>query len=107
MRNDPAYLASLGELATLKNAIGAWFHQDAYLDFASDEDVWDDMFAGHDSEARQLLMAQIAALLQRSDDAIVGLWNSQAHSHTFASGAEARHFFGSMLEYFYGRGHVA
>jgi hypothetical protein len=107
MRKVPAYMASLEELATLKNAIGAWFHQDAYLEFTSDEDTWADIFAGHDSDERQLLIDQLTVLLQQSDDAVSHLWNSEAHSHTFTDGAEARQFLGAMLAYFNSRMHAA
>jgi hypothetical protein len=40
MSEDPDYLADLGELATLKNAIGGYFHQDAGLDYDSFDDAW-------------------------------------------------------------------
>ena len=107
MRMDPAHLASLGEFATLKNAIGSWFHQDAYLDFASDEEIWTDIFDGHELETRQLLIDQLTALLQQGDDTVSSLWNSQAGSHSFTDGTEARAFLDAMLIHFKGRAGAA
>jgi hypothetical protein len=42
IHNDPQYLKNLhGELATLKNFLGAYFHQDVWDDYSSEEEVWD------------------------------------------------------------------
>ena len=83
------------ELPILRNVIGSWYHQDAYLDFASDEEIWADIFAAHDSAMRVQLITQLTELLQSSNDAVISLWNSEAHSHTFTDSDEARDFFGS------------
>ena len=92
---------------TLKNAIGSWYHQDAYLDFASDEEIWADIFNGHDPAERSLLASQLAELLQESDNVLLALWSSEAHSHTFTSGDEARTFLGAMHSFFVAREHGA
>lgn len=100
MNTEPSYMSSLGEFATLKNAIGCWYHQDAYLDFNTDEDIWADMLSGHDLEARSRLKNQLSEVLRKPDDEILTLWNSEADCHRFSSGAEARSFLASMLAFF-------
>jgi hypothetical protein len=107
MGKNPARSKLHMDLSILKNAIGSWYHQDAYLDFASDEEIWADIFAGHDPATRSLLAAQLADLLQQGDSAILALWNSEAHSHTFTRGDEARSFLGAMHKFFEGREHGA
>jgi hypothetical protein len=102
MNRNSTYPSLLGEFAALKNVVGGWFHQDAYLDAGSDEEIWADILALHDTQERKLLISQLAALLQQSDNFIVSFWNSIAHSHSFANGDEARRFLGSMLSYFMG-----
>jgi hypothetical protein len=86
---DQAYLAHLGELASLKNAIGSWFHMDAYLDFETDEEITP-------------VSSQIAGLLERSDGEVLSTWNSEAFSHNFHDAADARAFLQSMLQYLRG-----
>ena len=103
MSTEPNYLAHLGEFATLRNAIGSWYHQDAYLDFSSDEEIWEDIFSGHDEEARSRLEAQLSELLNRSDAQVTGLWNSESHSHSFNDAADLRAFLTAMLAFFRGR----
>jgi hypothetical protein len=103
MSKEPSYLSHLGEFATLKNAIGSWYHQDAYLDFSTDEEIWADIFSGHDAEARYRLEIQLLELLGKSDETLIELWNSEAHSHSFTCGNEARTFLTDMLAYFKGQ----
>ena len=49
MRPDPSFLSHLGELATLKNFLGCYYHQDAWEDFDTDAQIW----AAYRSEASQ------------------------------------------------------
>ena len=63
MDSEPSYLASLGEFATLKNAIGSWYHQDAYVDFTADAEIWTSMWAGYDEAGRRRLVDQLEKLL--------------------------------------------
>ncbi|WP_434154630.1 contact-dependent growth inhibition system immunity protein [Pseudomonas sp. JZ134] len=100
MNKEPSFLTHLGEFATLKNAIGSWYHQDAYLDFGTDEEIWSDIFTGHDKEAMSRIQAQLSELLERSDENILLFWNSEAHSHNFINGTEARAFLEAMLSFF-------
>jgi len=102
MNTEPSYLSARGEFATLRNAIGSWYHQDAYLDFNTDDEIWVDIYAGHDVESRISLVDQLTDLLKRSDKELLALWNSEAHSHSFTVGDEARSFFISMLQFFKG-----
>lgn len=99
---DPAYLAHLGEFASLKNAIGSWFHMDAYLDFETDEEIWAEMLALMPDEEITLVSSQIAGLLERSDGEVLSTWNSEAFSHNFHDAADARAFLQSMLQYLRG-----
>jgi hypothetical protein len=82
MNDEPSYLSHLGEFATLKNAIGSWYHQDAYLDFGTDEEIWADIYSGHEEKSRSRLEAQLSELLSRTDEQVLQVWNSKAHSHT-------------------------
>ena len=100
MNSEPSYLASLGEFATLKNTIGSWYHQDAYLDFESDEEIWQSIWANSDDSERSRLLAQLASLLSRSDSEVLAVWNSESHAHFYTDAAEAREFLGSMLSFF-------
>jgi len=100
MDSEPSYLASHGEFATLKNAIGSWYHQDAYLDFKTDADIWASMWAGYDSAAHGRLVDQLEQLLSRSDAEVLSVWNSESHAFRFDDGHEAREFLDSMLASF-------
>lgn len=102
MNDEPSYLAYLGEFATLKNATGAWYHQDAYLDFGTDEEIWADIFSGHNAKIRSRLEAQLSELFSRTDEQVLQVWNSEAHSHVYTRGSEARAFLAAMLAYFAG-----
>ncbi len=100
MKPKPAYLASLGEFATLKNTIGSWFHQDAYVDFETDRDIWRSIWSCSNEDAQVRLIGQLAELLKRNDDEVLRVWAAEAHSHSFFSGAEAREFLAAMLAFF-------
>ena len=102
MKAEPSYLAHLGELATLKSTIGGWYHQDAYLDFGTDEDIWQSIVRGMDEDGMHRLTAQINDLLAKQDHEVLGLWSAHSHSHTFADASEARDFLGAMLRFFKG-----
>ena len=99
---DPAYLAHLGEFASLKNAIGSWFHMDAYLDFETNEEIWAEMLALMPDEEITLVTSQLAGLLERSDDEVVSTWNNEAFSHNFHDAADTRAFLQSMLQHLRG-----
>ena len=103
MDSEPSYLASHGELATLKNAIGSWYHQDAYLDFSEDVEIWASMWAASDSAGRRRLVSQLEQLLSRSDAEVLSLWNGESHAIRFDDGLEAREFLDSMLASFEGQ----
>lgn len=102
MSAEPTCLASLGEFATLKNAIGSWYHQDAYLDFETDEDIWKDIYAGHDEDARLRMIEQLTGLLSKEDEEILSVWNTASDSHFYSDPFEAREFLGVMLQFFKG-----
>jgi len=103
MDSEPSYLASYGELATLKNAIGCWYHQDAYLDFNEDAEIWASMWAGYDGAGQRRLVNQLEQLLSRSDAEVLSVWNAESHAFRFDDGAEAREFLDSMLASFKGQ----
>lgn len=102
MKAEPSYLAHLGELATLKSTIGGWYHQDAYLDFETDEDIWLSIVQGMNEDEMHRLTAQINVLLAKKDHEVLGLWNTHSYSHGFADASEAREFLGEMLRFFKG-----
>ena len=103
MDSEPRYLASLGEFATLKNAIGSWYHQDAYLDLHADADIWASMWAGYDAAGRRRLVDQLEKLLSRSDTEVLSVSNGESHAFRFDDGPEAREFLDSMLAAFKGQ----
>lgn len=100
MDSEPAYLASRGELATLKNAIGSWYHQDAYLDFNADTEIWRAVWASSDEAGQRRLVDQLSELLGRSDDEVLTGWNGESHAFRFDDAREAREFLESMLASF-------
>ena len=55
---EPGYLEPLGEMATLKNAVGGHFHQDAGLEHSSYDQAWRAIAAGHRGEDRSRLLSQ-------------------------------------------------
>ncbi len=103
MDSEPSYLASLGEFATLKNTIGSWYHQDAYLDYATDAEIWASIWEGHDEAYRNCLISQLKALLDGSDADVLKVWNEAAHSHSFTEAPDAREFLMAMLGFLQGR----
>jgi hypothetical protein len=100
MKPEPAFLASLGEFATLKSTIGGWYHQDAHLEFGTDGEIWQAIWGCSDGDHQVRLINQLVELLQRSDDEVLSVWAAQAHSHSFFTGAEAREFLAAMLRFF-------
>ena len=40
MRSDPSYLSHFGKLATLKNFLRSYYHEDAWEDFDTDAEIW-------------------------------------------------------------------
>jgi hypothetical protein len=102
---EPKYLASLGEFATLKNAIGSWYHQDTALEFNSDFEIWSDIYSSHDAGGRARLVEQLTKLLRCADREVSELWHSQAHFHGFKEDIDARTYLASMLDFFQSSAH--
>jgi len=100
MKRDASRLDHKGEYATLKNALGSWFHQDALLDFETDEDIWADIIRAHDAGEQELLVEQLTALLERDDATIREVWEREAHSHSFETAQELREYLQAMLSVF-------
>jgi hypothetical protein len=100
MDSEPVYLASRGGFATLKSAIGSWYHQDAYLDFNADSEIWASMWAGFDEAGHRRIVDQLSKLLGRSDAEVLAVWNGESHAFRFNDGPEAREFLESMLASF-------
>jgi len=103
MHSEPGYLASLDEFATLKNAIGSWYHQDAYIDFNADAEIWTSMWSGYDDARHSRLVDQLERLLSRNDAEVLGIWNDASHAFRFDDGTEAREFLESMLAFLKGQ----
>ena len=100
MKRDAPRLIYKGEYATLKDAIGSWFHQDAYLDFETDEQIWAQIISAHDAGEQELLVEQLTALLERDDATIREVWEAEAHSHSFEAAQDLREYLQAMLSAF-------
>jgi len=98
MTRDPRHLVGLGELATLKNAIASWYHQDAFIDCGSHEEIWQDIRRSHDQESLRLLIAQIEMLLKQTDGEINAFWGCQS-AYGFANETETRGILGQLSKF--------
>jgi hypothetical protein len=78
MSEDPEYLRDKGELATLKNAVACYFHQDMKFEFSGVDAAWEACALGHSSPSRTLLLSQIHRLIGRSDEEICRFWREWA-----------------------------
>lgn len=100
MDSELSYLAHLGEFATLKNAIGSGYQQDAYLNFNADAEIWTSIWAGYDGAERRRLVDQLEQLLHRSDAEVLAVWNGESHAFRVDYGPEAREFLASRMAAF-------
>lgn len=79
------------------------YHQDTYLDFATDAEIWASIWEGHDEANRSRLISQLKGVLGESDAQVLRMWNADAHSHNFVEASDAREFLMAMLAFFEGR----
>ena len=100
MKRDAPHLDHKGEYATLKNALGSWFHKDAFLDFETDEEIWAAIIRSHGAGEQVLLVEQLTALLERDDATIRKVWDAEAHSHSFETAQELREYLQAMHSVF-------
>lgn len=63
MRKDPSHLINLGELATFKNFLGGYYHQDVWDEFLNHEEVWNFAIEGHSFNSFELLIEQMNEVL--------------------------------------------
>jgi len=90
-------LAQLGELATLKNAIQCYFHQDASEIYKSQEALIADLWNGHPGESGDLLREQLDVVLAYEDTQLEQFWNQ--HSQWLcASAADTRTLLRMILD---------
>lgn len=100
MDSEPSYLAHLGEIATLKNAIGSGYHQDAHLNFNADAEIFTSMWAGYEGAERRQLVDQPEQLLHRSDADVLAVWNGESHALRVDDRLEVRKFLASRMAVF-------
>lgn len=97
MSEDPDYLSSKGELATLKSAVACYFHQDMQLEFKGPKEAWAACAVGHGGRERTVLLHQIERLMTRTDEEILRFWRDWAVWGAFSDGASVReHLMGGV-----------
>jgi hypothetical protein len=90
MRKDESHLSQLGELATLKNFLGCYFHQDFWDDWGTVEEFLANYPDMSTPDERELVCQQIQVLIDRTDEQIEqfilkeagGLWFETAAEYT-------------------------
>ena len=97
MLKDPDYLLQLGELATLKNAIQCYFHQDAFEIYDGYEALFADMWRNHPDESGDLLREQLQAVLAYGDVELERFWR-QNSDWLCASTADTRVLLCKLLD---------
>ena len=99
MRPDPSYLSHLGELATLKNFLGCYYHEDAWEDFDTDTEIW--AFYRGETQPDELarLAEQLQALLARSDDEVHIFFREHVGGLYFVEPPDTRAWLQRLLEY--------
>jgi hypothetical protein len=100
MHPDPPYLNHLGELATLKNFLGRYYHEDAWKDFGTDAEIWAAYrgVASQDELAR--LVEQLQSLLARPDDHVHTFFRANADGLYFMAPPDTRAWLQRLLKYF-------
>ena len=68
MHPEPDYLRHLGEMATLKNFLGCWYHLDAWDEYRVDEERWRAFRESTSAEELVRLGEQIECLVARETD---------------------------------------
>jgi hypothetical protein len=92
MQSDPTYLSHLGELATLKNTLSCYFHQDWQCDANTEEEVWRQIIDESSRDEMLRLVEQIGFLLSRSDEEVCTLFRSTADGLSLTEPVEVRRF---------------
>ena len=99
MRPDPSHLSHFGELATLKNFLGCYYHEDAWEDFDTDVEIW----AAYRGEARHedlaRLVEQLQTLLTRSNDEVHAFFREHVDGLYFIEPPDTRAWLRRLLEY--------
>jgi hypothetical protein len=91
----------MSQFATLKQALSNWYHQDAFVNFSSHNEIWCDLRDSYAPDSRKRLAAEIRKLLERSDSEIVALWNAST-DYRFAQNVQIRHFLAELAAYLEG-----
>jgi hypothetical protein len=100
MQPDPSHLSHLGELATLKNFLGCYYHQDAWEDFDTDAEIW----AAYRNEASEKDLAriieQLQSLLAGSNDEVHTFFRAHVDGLYFVDPPDTRAWLERLLAYF-------
>ena len=70
MHPEPAYLKQLGEMEALKNFLGTWYHQDAWVEYRVDEERWRAFRSDTSADELLRLREQVERLAARSTDEV-------------------------------------
>jgi hypothetical protein len=100
MQPDPSYLDHLGELATLKNFLGCYYHQDAWEDFHTDAEIWAAYRKEASPEELARIVEQLQTLLARSDDEVHAFFRANVDGRYFVDPPDTRGWLQRLLEYF-------
>lgn len=90
MKQEPEYLRHLGDLATLKNFLGSCYHQDASIEFGTDEDRWRAFHDSASSDEMERVREQVEVLAGRPTDEIHDFLWRNADALRFSNPEESR-----------------
>jgi hypothetical protein len=102
MSADPSYLSHLGELATLKNFLGCYYHEDAWEDFDTDAEIRAAYRSSASDDELVRLAEQLQLLLARSDEEVHTFFRDNVHGLYFVEPSHTRAWLESLLQYLRG-----
>jgi hypothetical protein len=71
------------QLPNLKRLLGNYYHQDAWVDFSSDEEIWSDFLKHEPSKTAAFLLVELGQLLGRGSVGVRGFIRSNADALGF------------------------
>jgi hypothetical protein len=83
MHPEPEYLRHLGDMTTLKDFLGSWYHQDAWDEYRVDEERWQAFRKSSSPEELVRVREQVERLAARNTDEV---------HHFIQTNADALHF---------------
>ena len=85
-----ARLSAKIDFPTLRDFLGCYYHQDAWIDHASHEEIWAEYLLHAQPRLRQQLQTEVAALLERDTAAIRKYVQKHADALMFRKSREYR-----------------